>query len=106
MLASSSYCYQKMDQSLFSVRKDFNHKKTHAAYNNRVVKKFTRFNDQLNEVELVKLGIAIAKLIFLGLFQLAIFSTENVAALLRLIHKHFAKQIIWARWKRTQIPSA
>ena len=52
LLANSSYVNQNMDRSRQSVTMYMNDDKTHAAINNRNVKKFPHINDQFYEVEL------------------------------------------------------
>ena len=66
LLASSSYGYQIMDRSRYTVTKTLSDEKTHGAINTKLFKRLDHINDQLYEVELRNAGIDQRKPISVG----------------------------------------
>ena len=70
LVANSSYGYQIMDRSRHIVSKYVNDEKTHGAINHKMFKRLCYENDQLDEMELVKLEIEHKKPMTVGFFIL------------------------------------
>ena len=70
VVANSSYGYQKMDRSRYTVTKYLTDEKTHIAINSKMFKRLNHITDQLYEVELVKPEIEHREPIIVGFFIL------------------------------------
>ena len=70
LLANSSYGYQIMDRSRYTVTKYLTDEKTHSAINSKMFKWLNHITDQLYEVYLVKSKIEHKKPIIVGFFIL------------------------------------
>ena len=70
LLANSSYGYQIIDRSRYTVTKDLCNEKVHAAINNKVFKRLNIIDEKLYEVELVKSAIEHREPIIVGFFIL------------------------------------
>ena len=68
LLANSSYGYQIMDRSRYTVTKDLNDEKTHGAINTKFFKRLDHINDQSYEVGLAKAEIELREPIIVGFF--------------------------------------
>ena len=68
LLASSSYGYQIMDRSRYTVTKYLTDERTHSAINSKLFNRLNHITDQLYEVELVKPEIEHGELIIVGFF--------------------------------------
>ena len=66
LLANSSYGYQSMDQNRHTVTKYLSDEKTHAANNNKLLKRLDHLNLSLYEVELAKAQIEHKEPIIVG----------------------------------------
>ena len=70
LLANSSYGYQIMDRSRYTVTNYLNDEKTHGAIHTKLFKRLDYINDQLYEVELAKAVIEPREPIIVGCFIL------------------------------------
>ena len=70
LLANSSYGYQFMDRSRYTVTKNLSDEKTHGAISTKFFKRLDHINDQLYEVELVNAEIEHREPIIVGFFIL------------------------------------
>ena len=70
LLANSSYDYQNMDRSHYTVTKHLSNEKTHMAINTKLFKRLDHINDQLYEIEWAKAEIEHREPIIVGFFIL------------------------------------
>ena len=70
LLPNSSYGYQFMDRSRYTVRKDLSDEKTPGAINTKLSKRLDHINDQLYEKELAKAEIERREPIVVGFIRL------------------------------------
>ena len=88
LLANSSYGYQLMDRSRYTVTKYLTDEKTHSAINGKTFKRLNHITKQLYEVEVVKSEIEHRELIFVGFFSIQ-YAKQRMLELHYLFFKKF-----------------